>query len=56
MLAGLENWFAGRVLERLDFGDHVGFLLEPVEVRHGDPGGRAVPFSRAKDVDPGHMA
>lgn len=24
------NWFVGRVLERLDLGDHAGFLLEPV--------------------------
>ena|SRR5947209_3380216 len=29
ILTQLDNWFAGRVLERVDFGDHVGFVLEP---------------------------
>ena len=31
VLGGLEDWFAGRILQRLDFGDHWGFLLEPVD-------------------------
>src|SRR5437868_5809762 len=31
VLTELDNWFAGQVLERLDFGDHHGFLLEPIE-------------------------
>jgi flavin reductase (DIM6/NTAB) family NADH-FMN oxidoreductase RutF len=54
ILAGCENWFAGRVLERLDLGDHVGFLLEPFEVRC-EPG-EVEYFQRVKDVDPGHPA
>jgi flavin reductase (DIM6/NTAB) family NADH-FMN oxidoreductase RutF len=49
----LENWFAGRVLERLDFGDHCGFLLEPID---GEAGGGDSPltFHRARRIDPGH--
>ena len=31
-----ENWFAGRVLERFDAGDHDAYLLEPVEAGSGD--------------------
>jgi flavin reductase (DIM6/NTAB) family NADH-FMN oxidoreductase RutF len=53
VLLGLEDWFAGRVLERLDFGDHWGFLLEPVESeahRSGSP----LTFRRAKWIEPGH--
>ena len=49
------NWFAGRVLERLDLGDHVGFLLEPVEA-HREHGGPAFEFHRAKHIEPGHPA
>jgi flavin reductase (DIM6/NTAB) family NADH-FMN oxidoreductase RutF len=48
-----ENWFAGRVLERLDLGDHGGFLLEPVAAEHGSEG-RSFTFHRARRIDPGH--
>jgi flavin reductase (DIM6/NTAB) family NADH-FMN oxidoreductase RutF len=53
VLAQLESWFAGRVLERIDFGDHVGFLLEPIEVC---PGESQEPFTfrRGRWIDPGH--
>ncbi len=49
------NWFAGRVLERLDLGDHVGFLLEPIDA-HREQGGPAFEFHRAKHIEPGHPA
>ena len=53
ILSELENWFAGRVLERLDFGDHCGFLLDPIE---GQAGRSESPltFHRAKRIEPGH--
>lgn len=53
ILTELENWFAGRVLERFDFGDHHGFLLEPIEgeARHA---GSPLTFRRAKWIEPGH--
>jgi flavin reductase (DIM6/NTAB) family NADH-FMN oxidoreductase RutF len=53
VLAELEDWFAGRVLDRLPFGDHCGFLLEPIEGeahRSGSP----LTFRRAKWIEPGH--
>jgi flavin reductase (DIM6/NTAB) family NADH-FMN oxidoreductase RutF len=53
IVEGLENWFAGRVLERLDLGDHHGFLLEPIET-HGGPGSGSFTFRRAKAIEPGH--
>jgi flavin reductase (DIM6/NTAB) family NADH-FMN oxidoreductase RutF len=54
VLARCENWFVGRVLARLDAGDHDAFLLEPIA-------GAAVEqdeftFHRAKRIDPGHEA
>jgi flavin reductase (DIM6/NTAB) family NADH-FMN oxidoreductase RutF len=48
-----ERWFAGRVLDRLDLGDHCGFLLEPIEAEKGD-GGPELGFQEAKDIAPGH--
>jgi flavin reductase (DIM6/NTAB) family NADH-FMN oxidoreductase RutF len=53
ILSALENWFAGRVLERLDFGDHVGFLLEPIDGEAGR-GESTLTFHRAKWIEPGH--
>jgi flavin reductase (DIM6/NTAB) family NADH-FMN oxidoreductase RutF len=55
VLDDCSRWFAGRILERLELGDHRGFLLEPIA---GERGGGAGPFlfHRAKRVEPGHPA
>jgi flavin reductase (DIM6/NTAB) family NADH-FMN oxidoreductase RutF len=48
-------WFAGRAVETLDAGDHVGFLLEPFAVERAEG---VAPFRlrRATAIDPGHEA
>lgn len=51
-----DKWFAGRVLARLSLGDHVGFLLEPVQACSGGDGASQFEFHRAKRIDPGHPA
>ena len=55
ILERLDHWFAGSVLEQVDLGDHVGFLLEPIE---GEASGGQEPFTfhRAKRIEPGHEA
>lgn len=53
VLAELDTWFAGHVLERIDFGDHVGFLLEPIVVSHQDTQ-EPFTFRRGRWIDPGH--
>jgi flavin reductase (DIM6/NTAB) family NADH-FMN oxidoreductase RutF len=53
VLSALENWFAGRVLERHGFGDHVGFVLEPIAGQAGQ-GDASLTFHRAKWIEPGH--
>ncbi len=53
VLSGLEDWFAGRILERRDLGDHHGFLLEPIE-GEAHRSGRSLTFRRAKWIEPGH--
>jgi flavin reductase (DIM6/NTAB) family NADH-FMN oxidoreductase RutF len=47
------RWFAGRIIERSPFGDHVGYLLEPVAA-HSDGPERGLYFDEVKDLDPGH--
>ena len=53
IVSALENWFAGRVLEHFDFGDHHGFLLEPIDGEAGG-GDSTLTFHRAKRIEPGH--
>jgi flavin reductase (DIM6/NTAB) family NADH-FMN oxidoreductase RutF len=55
LLDGCPNRFVGRILERVDFGDHTGMVLEPffaeLEEREGQ-----LKFHRAKRIEPGHEA
>lgn len=53
ILDDCESWFAGRVLERRELGDHIGFLLAPEEAEHRG-GGRQLHFDRARSIEPGH--
>jgi flavin reductase (DIM6/NTAB) family NADH-FMN oxidoreductase RutF len=55
VLDACGNWFAGRVLDRLPAGDHVAFLLDPVEAA-SEGGERPFTFHRAKRIEPGHEA
>lgn len=54
VLEGCPSWFAGRVVERLDLGDHTGLVLDPVEVAHR-PGLRPLVFSQVRGLVPGHL-
>jgi flavin reductase (DIM6/NTAB) family NADH-FMN oxidoreductase RutF len=54
LVAGVDDWFAGRIVEQIDWsGDHVGFVLEPVAAQTGDDGSE-LSFQDAKDIEPGH--
>jgi flavin reductase (DIM6/NTAB) family NADH-FMN oxidoreductase RutF len=53
VLDELEDWFAGRILERRELGDHWGFLLEPIDgATHRS--GATLTFRRARWIEPGH--
>ena len=56
LLEECGNRFVGRILERLDCGDHVAFLLDPVEAEEAPVQGGQFEFHRAKRIDPGHEA
>jgi flavin reductase (DIM6/NTAB) family NADH-FMN oxidoreductase RutF len=55
LLDEARSWFAGTVLERLDAGDHVVHLLEPVAAQHDGPL-RPLLFQQARDIEAGHPA
>ncbi|MFB4319584.1 flavin reductase family protein [Actinomadura sp. 21ATH] len=55
LLADAHRHLVGRILERADLGDHVGFLLSPIDVAVRTP---AAPlnFRSLPDLEPGHPA
>jgi flavin reductase (DIM6/NTAB) family NADH-FMN oxidoreductase RutF len=55
LLSDCPSWFAGRIVERAPLGDHVGHVLEPFAGEDASAGGW-FPFSRAKEIEPGHEA
>lgn len=55
LLEDASRHMVGRVLQRLPFADHLGLLLEPVEVSvSGQP--VAYTLKNAADMEPGHSA
>ena len=53
ILDACERWFAGSVLQQIDFGDHVGFLLEPIDTAQHAVS-EQLTFQKARDIEPGH--
>ncbi|GGT89284.1 flavin reductase family protein [Actinomadura citrea] len=55
LLTGADRRLVGRIVERADLGDHVGFLLAPIDVTIG---AEAPPltFQGLPDLEPGHEA
>ncbi|HEX4033667.1 MAG TPA: flavin reductase family protein [Solirubrobacteraceae bacterium] len=56
ILARCSDWFAGRVIERFEAGDHDAFVLEPVAGDAGDGSVRALTSLDAASIQPGHPA
>lgn len=56
ILDDVPRWFAGRITERLDSGDHVGFVLEPVAGSARTDELPQLGFQAVKHLQPGHEA
>ena len=56
ILTDAIGWFVGDVLSRIDVGDHVAFLLEPVAGSAPQEFEQLVTFADVRDLDPGHEA
>jgi flavin reductase (DIM6/NTAB) family NADH-FMN oxidoreductase RutF len=48
-----HRWFAGSILEQITLGDHVGFLLEPIDTEQNAYSDQLT-FQQARDIEPGH--
>jgi len=55
LLDECPNRFVGRIIERVDFGDHTGHLLEPIAAEADEESGQ-LGFHRAQRIEPGHEA
>jgi flavin reductase (DIM6/NTAB) family NADH-FMN oxidoreductase RutF len=55
VLTGCPRWFAGAVVDRLDPGDHIGLVLEPVAAECRDHGPQ-LGFQTLRGLEPGHPA
>jgi flavin reductase (DIM6/NTAB) family NADH-FMN oxidoreductase RutF len=53
ILDACRSWFAGRILDRVDLGDHVGFRLEVFEARH-EPG-PCLTYQQVRHIVAGHQ-
>jgi flavin reductase (DIM6/NTAB) family NADH-FMN oxidoreductase RutF len=49
-----HRWFVGTILRREKLGDHIAFVLEPVDAHDDD--GDTLTFSDVKHLKPGHEA
>jgi flavin reductase (DIM6/NTAB) family NADH-FMN oxidoreductase RutF len=55
LLDRCQNWFVGRILERLPAGDHGALLLDPIDAGASENPSQ-FDFHRAKRFEPGHEA
>ena len=55
VLDDIGTWFVGRVVDHLDGGDHLGFVLEPLEAERAHPV-EQLGFQDVRDMEPGHEA
>ena len=56
ILDDAAGWFVGEVLSRDDLGDHIGFLLKPVDGHAPQKFDQLVTFADVRDLEPGHEA
>ncbi|PPS67417.1 MULTISPECIES: flavin reductase family protein [Streptomyces] len=55
VLRDARAWFVGRIVTRTGGGDHIGFVLDPVEWGgHREDDGPLLRLSEAVTIDPGH--
>jgi len=53
VLTDCPRWFAGKILQQIDLGDHVGFLLQPLDTE-GEAPDSQLTYQQARDIEPGH--
>ncbi|WP_367593460.1 flavin reductase family protein [Mycobacterium asiaticum] len=47
-------WLVGETVDRIDFGDHTGYLLQPVDAWFADGAADLIHFADVMTMEPGH--
>lgn len=53
VLEACAAWFTGSIRQRIDLGDHTGFLLAPIQVAPAVDAAQLM-FQEARGIEPGH--
>jgi flavin reductase (DIM6/NTAB) family NADH-FMN oxidoreductase RutF len=56
VLTQCKGWVVATILDRVDCGDHMAFLVEPVNAEANRPEEAQLSFRQVRDLDPGHPA
>lgn len=56
VLRGCRGWVSGEVGQRVELGDHVGFVVDVADGQSRQPTGRALGFGSLRALEPGHEA
>lgn len=56
LLDEVHRWFVGRIVDRIEVGDHMGYLLEPVAASGAPYPMGQLGFQSVKHLDAGHDA
>jgi flavin reductase (DIM6/NTAB) family NADH-FMN oxidoreductase RutF len=56
VLPRCRGWVAASIVDRLDCGDHVAFLLDPFAAEAARPQEDQLSFRQVRDLKPGHPA
>ncbi len=56
VLHGCRGWVSGRIIQRVDLGDHVGMVVEVADGEARQPSERPLGFDGLRDLEPGHDA
>jgi len=56
VLRGCRGWVSGRIIQRVDLGDHVGMVVEVADGEARQPSERPLGFDGLRDLEPGHDA
>jgi flavin reductase (DIM6/NTAB) family NADH-FMN oxidoreductase RutF len=54
VLDGTKGWVAGPVVDRVDVGDHVAFVIDAVSGGESDASADQLGFQAVKGLEPGH--
>ncbi|WP_194814175.1 flavin reductase family protein [Nocardia sp. XZ_19_385] len=56
ILTGAAGWFTGAIIERIEFGDHVGHLLTPTAASAPPEDRSGLHYRSVAEIEPGHEA